>query len=224
MKVTSLRLFMLVKRFHFYYEETFNSLFSVKNTFRSQPPQPQSCIWFYFYFNRTTTNFLQPKSTYCSTLYTINHTGEPTRRKKSHYFYSLWGTRRYGPSILHSQSSVWGTSFRITVCLSSLWWKLIPCKIDLARQQFSAPPEPQMEYSAKYPKSKPLRWGLIFIHLLRFATSIFIIPRPAYTMDANSDPEDSLQYSISINKSPGQLDRIKLAHNIFSYILLENQK
>lgn len=38
MKITSPRLFMLVKLFDFYYEETFNSLFSVKNTFRSQPP------------------------------------------------------------------------------------------------------------------------------------------------------------------------------------------
>lgn len=144
---------MLVKLFHFYYEGIFNSLYSVKNAFRSQPSQSQSCIWFYFYFNRNTNNFLQPKSTYCCRLYTINHTGEPTGRKKSYYSYSLWGTRRYGPSILHpqssqsSQSSVWGTSFRTTVCLSSLWWKLIPCKIGLARQQFSAPPGPQIQCS-----------------------------------------------------------------------------
>lgn len=45
-------------------------------------------------------------------------------------------------------------------------------------------------------------------------------------MDANSDPEDSLQYSIGIisHQSPGQFYKIKLAYNIFSYILLEKKK
>lgn len=208
----------------FYYKEEFNSLSSVKTTFRSQPPNHNLVFGF------TSTLREAPRISYgpsplasCSTLNTIcamvtslflRSVGNQKIWVQALYIHTYLICLRH---LLHDQSLP-----QLPLRESD------PSKIDLSREQFSAPPELQLEYSAIYFKLRYLRWDFN----LHTSSSLLCHIAFDYTKAKLYKwililllriPSNTVLLRISL-QSPGQFCRIMLAHNIFSCILFENIK